>query len=258
MAYITEVTWKINHIKICRHSSIIESRYAPVRYASNVLTVNTFTSESHYKYIALHDQYYKVEISPKIVSCNSSYLLWEITPFSKSEYHLLSWSIHSERRLICLLGDNATDMCEDGCVPSCCFSFERFTPLPKYGNAGGTSVDTCFPICIIWAQAFSCSTEYLEPRFSVRTSTTASTSLIFWAQVCFLVVGARGSSSSKVRDRFLGRFFSVLASDLQCGDGVLRVHHFHTEVNHRSSGRNCHTGSSATFRCALQRKGTYH
>ena len=33
---------------------------------------------------------YRVEISPKIVSCSSSYLLWEITSFSKSEYHLLS------------------------------------------------------------------------------------------------------------------------------------------------------------------------
>ena len=75
---------------------------------------------------------------------------------------------------------------------------------PKHGNAGGTSVDTCFPNCIMWAHVLSCSTKYFVACFSFSASTIASTSLIFWSQACFLVGG--GTSSwrlSKVSERFL-------------------------------------------------------
>ena len=91
-----------------------------------------------------------------MASCNS-YLLWVIAPFSKSEYHLPSWSMHPDWSVIRFTGDKPTGCGDDGCTGCVPASFEPGA-LPKYGNA----VDTCFPIvsfppqiwnCVMWARA---------------------------------------------------------------------------------------------------------
>ena len=149
-----------------------------------------------------------------------SYCSLSIPPNSSKVLKSFSWLIDCVRLLISLLGERIAWSFSFSVTSEVSLSVAGFL---KYGTDGGWSRLSCFPIWIMWAQVFICSTEYLDWCFSVSFFTSSSTSDSFFAhKSAFVLLFRRGTSSSpeSAEECFLDFCFM----DLE-GDNGIEWHH---------------------------------